>query len=249
MPSRDSAIGAPTTRMRFPGASNRPAASTMRRQRATRSAAAALTPPGAPDGRGRWARPPGWRPRCGPSTPGVPCRMPIASRSPRKISISSGVSGTTSRKRAEVERAGIDAVALLRRQAGDAAGGDPVELLQRGRQIAHAPQGVGIEDAVRPRRLEHHHDRVAQPEVLAHLGVEAHRRIAGRHQRVAVGAELEPQEPRRGEQHQDGEGEDRPPRMVDREIRQPVEAEGGAAQLGDPVEKEGGSIAERSSHN
>mgnify|MGYP006138260165 CR=1 FL=1 len=50
--------------------------------------------------------------------------------------------------------------------------------------------GVGIEDAVATGGLDHHHDRVPQPEVTPHLGVEADCRIAGRDQGVAVRPEL-----------------------------------------------------------
>ncbi len=92
-PSSDSAMGAPTTRIRLPGASNLRLTSTMRRQRATRSAAAALAPAeaptlGAPTRRATalWS-----------FDTRLPWRMPIASRSPRKIAISAGVWGTTSR--------------------------------------------------------------------------------------------------------------------------------------------------------
>src|SRR5581483_4938468 len=92
------------------------------------------------------------------------------------------------------------------------------------------------EDAVRPRRLEHHHDRVAQPEVLAHPAVELHGRVPGGDQGVAVRAELQPQQAGRREQRQGHEGEDGPPRMVDGEIGQPVEPESGPEERAETVE-------------
>ncbi len=71
----------------------------------------------------------------------------------------------------------------------------------------------------------------------ADLRVELDGRIAGGDQRVAVGAELEPEQPRRRQHDQDGERDDHPPGVVDRIERQPVEAEGGAEQLADPTEE------------